>query len=306
MGMGSWDANATRSYAEYSTVAKNTRSAGELFKSRDLKDALNPRDVALRESCDSEINPQSNAIMIGLDVTGSMGNIAHHIAKEGLGVLMAEIMDRKPVSDPHIMFLGIGDVNARDRAPLQCSQFEPDIRIVEQLNELYVEGAGGGNDTESYDLPWYLAATRTSIDCFNKRGKKGYLFTIGDEQFPDGMTREGAERVFGKSQIDQRVFDEAEKHRLSGEDILDMASEQYQVFHLIIEQGYYARRYPDEVVNTWRKHLGKRAMLVDDYSKVCEVILSAMQVAEGEDPADVAASWEDPDTTRTVSRALGL
>lgn len=304
--MGSWDAQSTRSYAEYSSVAKNTRSAGELFKSRDLKDTLNPKGVSLRESCDSEINPQSTAIMIGLDVTGSMGNIAHHIAKEGLGVLMGEIMDRKPVTDPHIMFLGIGDVNARDRAPLQCSQFEPDIRIIEQLNDLYVEGAGGGNDTESYDLPWYLAATRTSIDCFNKRGKKGYLFTIGDELFPDGMNLDGAKRIFGDSQIDERVFNEHQTNRLSGVQILDMVQERYDVFHLMIEQGYYARRYPEQVISTWSEHLGKRALLVNDYTKVSEVILSAIQVAEGDDPESVVASWQDVDTSRTVARALGL
>lgn len=305
MGMGSWDDNATRSYAAYSSVAKSTSNARELFKARELQSALSPNGVTLRESCDSEINPESNAIIIGLDVTGSMGSIAHHIAKEGLGVLMSEIMDRKPVSDPHIMFMGIGDVHAMDRAPLQLSQFEPDIRIVEQLNELFVEGGGGGNDTESYDLPWYFASTRTAIDCYSKRQKKGYLFTIGDELVPSGLTQHDVQRVFGVNQIDERVFAERETNHLTAEDLVGMAQEQYHVFHLVIEQGYYARRNGERVLAQWDELLGKRALPVDDYEKVCEVIMSAIQVSEGEDVEDVIMSWQDARTQATVRRALG-
>ena len=34
-----------------------------------------------------------------------------------------------------------------------------------------------------------LLRKKTSIDCFEKRGKKGYLFTIGDEQLPPTLTK---------------------------------------------------------------------------------------------------------------------
>ncbi|HAO33838.1 MAG TPA: hypothetical protein DCQ84_12920, partial [Candidatus Competibacteraceae bacterium] len=58
------------------------------------------------------------------------------------------------------------------------------IRIARQLRRLWLEKGGGGNACESYTLPWYFAATHTAIDCFEKRGKKGYLFTVGDEEPP--------------------------------------------------------------------------------------------------------------------------
>lgn len=35
--------------------------------------------------------------------------------------------------------------------------------------------------TESYELAMYFMARHTSIDCYEKRGKRGYLFMIGDE-----------------------------------------------------------------------------------------------------------------------------
>jgi hypothetical protein len=74
-----------------------------------------------------------------------MGIISDNIAKEGMPTLFKEIYDRKPITDPHIMFMGIGDVEAGDRSPLQVSQFEADIRLAEQLEKLHVEHGGGGN-----------------------------------------------------------------------------------------------------------------------------------------------------------------
>ena len=53
---------------------------------------LNPFGIAVRESRDSDLNPQSNAIIVGLDVTGSMGMIADALARKGLGTMVEEIL----------------------------------------------------------------------------------------------------------------------------------------------------------------------------------------------------------------------
>lgn len=291
MGMGSWTASTNTQYRSYAADVAKTTSAREAFRSRHLVPQLDPKGVLLRESCDSEINPESNAIIIGLDVTGSMGSIAHHIAKEGLGTLMTEIMDRQPVSNPHIMFMGIGDA-AYDDAPLQVSQFEPDIRIVEQLSQLYIEEGGGGNATESYDLPWYFAGTRTSIDCFNKRQRKGYLFTIGDELPPTRLAVRDLTRTLG-----------SEQHDVSSAESLRLAQEKYHVFHFIIEEGSYARR-SKEVIPAWKALLGARAVCVKNFHHISQIIISTMEVSEGGNPEEVIASWEDPAVRDSVKHAL--
>ena len=292
MGYSSW--SSTRAaYASYTdTIA--TKSTREVFASRGMKDYLDPKGVLLRESRDSEQNPESTPIILGVDVTGSMGIIADRMVRQGLGTLAEGILDRQPVSNPHIMVMGIGDVFC-DSAPLQVTQFEPDIRIVEQLTDVFLEGGGGGNAFESYDLPWYFAAQRTSIDSFEKRGKKGYLFTMGDElPPPEGLTREQIKRVFGNDE--QRGYNASE--------LLEMAEQKYQVFHIIVEQGNYARRDLTNVKNKWRQLLGGRAILLSNYNYISEVIIAVMEVGEGADPQDVVDSFQDSELKEVVRHAL--
>ena len=71
-----------------------------------------------------------------------------------------------------------------DRVPLQVGQFESDNRMDEHLGNMVLEGGGGGQMTESYELAMYFMARHTAIDCHEKRRRRGYLFIIGDETKP--------------------------------------------------------------------------------------------------------------------------
>lgn len=289
MGSGSFDRSMYVAYANTATMRSDgtRKSAQEVFTRRSIDSKLDPKNIVLRESCDSLDNPNSTPVIVALDVTGSMGMIADRMVEVGLGQLMGGILDTKPVSNPHLMFMAVGDV-AWDTAPLQVSQFEADIRIAQQLTDIFLEGRGGGNATESYDLPWYFAATRTKCDAFKKRNKKGYLFTIGDELTPNGVTAEQIRKVFGTaSQCDY-----------SAKELLDMAKEEWEVFHIIIEEGNYARSNLTKVVDSWRNLMGNRAIRLSDYTKISEVILSVMLVNEGADPEHVINQSQVPDVIR--------
>lgn len=289
MGSSRWSAD---DWTSYSSTTK-TKTTDKIFTSRTLKDSLNPYGVAIRESRDSDVNPQSNAIIVGLDVTGSMGMIADALAREGLGVMVEEILKRKPVSDPHIMCMGIGDAY-HDTAPLQVTQFEADITIAKQLEEIWLEKGGGGNHFESYNLPWYFAAMHTSIDCFEKRNKKGYLFTIGDEEAPEKVLRSQIEKFFGDN-VQQDY---------TTEQLLNMVSKMYHVYHIVVEEGSHARHYLPQVMESWTKLLGQRVLRLSDHKKLAEVVVSAIEVNEGKDVNTVVKSWSGS-TSVVVSRALG-
>jgi hypothetical protein len=288
MGHGRWDAGA---WAKYAATHKG-KSRAEIFTSNSMKDTFDPAKITVRESRDSAQSPQSTAIILASDVTGSMGAIAEVMIRSGLDTTMREIYDRKPVTDPHVMVMAVGDAEC-DRAPLQATQFEADIRLAEQLKDLWIEGGGGGNGGESYHLPWYFAAMKTSLDCFEKRGKKGYLFTIGDEPILPGITKENL----------RRVFDSGAETDLPSAELLAMASRSYEVFHVVLTHVGFARTQLTSVLATWEPLLGERVIHCDDHEKVAEVIVSAIQVMEGTDKTTVAKSWSGS-TAVTVANAV--
>lgn len=275
----------------YSTTHITGKSTDHIYTSSRMPAELDPKGVT-RESCDSTDNPNSTAIIVALDVTGSMSNVLEAAAKN-LGVLVQEIYSRKPVTNPHLMFMGIGDAEVGDEYPLQVTQFEADIRIAEQLTKIYFERHGGGNGYESYILAWYFAALHTKIDCFEKRGKKGFLFTLGDEEVTPYIRAQDVERVLGERP--QKDF--------TTKELLEMVSRQYEVFHLIIEEGSHCHSHKGEVIKQWTEVLGQHAIPVSDCTKIAEVIVSVLQRSAGEDTAKILASW-DKSTALVVGKAI--
>ncbi|HEX7816513.1 hypothetical protein [Dyella sp.] len=290
MGSARWNPSDWDRYA----ASTSSKSRGAIFASRGMHAALDPKNITLRESVDSDLNPQSTPIIVALDVTGSMGSIPEALIKGSLGTFIDEVYHRKPVTDPHLMFMGVGDAFF-DRAPLQVTQFEADLRIAEQLSSIYLEGGGGGNASESYHLPWYFAGVRTKTDSIAKRNTKGYLFTVGDEQVPPALTVAQAQAIFG---------DDIERD-YSPADLLALAERYYHVFHIIVEQGNACSSPAsrDAVFDSWHHLMGQRVIPLSDYTRLSEVLVSTIQANEGAHAADVAASWTG-DTALVVRRAL--
>src|SRR5262249_29212858 len=139
---------------------------------------MNPFDK-IRESRDSADNPSSNAIMVWFDETGSMGGIPR-VFQEKLPKLHGLLERKNYIVDPPICFGAFGDATC-DTVPLQVGQFESGNEMEEDLARFVLEGNGGGQNTESYELPMYFSYYKTALDCFEKRKKKGYLFLSGDE-----------------------------------------------------------------------------------------------------------------------------
>lgn len=293
MGRGTWDDAAwSAARASYTRDAKPT--VDSIYTSTAMPKDLDPAHFDLRESRDSAANPSSTAIILALDVTGSMGRVLDVMARTGLGTLVGGLYERRPVSDPHIMVMGVGDVES-DSSPIQATQFEAEnAPMVKQMESIYLERGGGGNHYESYSAVWYVAATKTSIDCFEKRGKKGYLFTVGDEE-PTRVLR--AAHIKSFLGIDES--EDFEPGRL-----LEMASMTYEVFHVMVEEGSYYRSAGDRVRSAWTGLLGQRALALSDHTKLAELVISAIQVNEGASAESVVASW-DGSTGLVVSRGIG-
>lgn len=229
---------------------------------------LSPMDVKVRESCDSDIHPESNAIIVEFDVTGSMGNIPVMFAQDKLPGLMKMLLTQNTIPHPQILFVAIGDYFS-DSAPLQIGQFESGLEMDDWLTKLYLEGGGGGGNHESYLMGLWWAATHAKMDCLLKRGKKGYLFTIGDERYYPTLTKEEIKAVTG----------EDIQGDLTAEEVVTMAEENFEIFRISVRSGSYHDGNNPE----WKKLLGQRAVFLDEPQLVCEFIASQIASMEGVD-----------------------
>lgn len=296
MGRGTFTTTDWENYAQQNVRGKTTN---QIYTSTGLKDKYDPKDV-MRESRDSDDHPESTPIIIGLDVTGSMSNILNEVAQQ-LGDMVTEILEREPVKDPQIMFNAIGDSHCDD-VPFQCTQFESDIRIAKQLTELYFEKGGGGNGFESYPLAWYFAANHTVCDNFEKRGKKGFLFTMGDDSYPKTLNSQELQRIF-----DDRLEGASE---LTMNEVLTQASRKWEIFHLCLKEGsnmsyrnWDGSDEAERVIDEWTSLLGERAIPVSDYKKIPQIIVSILERMAGKSIDEIAESW-DGSTSVVVREAL--
>lgn len=271
------------------TTVRSKPSVAAIYTSRTMVNDLDPKGVK-REARDSATNPESTPIIVGLDVTGSMGRVLDAMARTGLEKMAVEIYDRKPVTDPQLMCMGIGDAFC-DSYPLQVTQFESDIKLAEQLTKIYLEQGGGGNDSEGYILSWYFAAFHTATDAWEKRGKKGFLFTIGDDGPTPYIDRRQIEAIYGTK---------PEFTQLTAEQLLKIVSEKWEVFHLCVEEG---GSHSDRDVQRWRDLLGERAIVLKDHKKMGEVITSILQAFAGVDKKAIVDSW-DGSTALVVKAAI--
>lgn len=278
MGGGNFDTSSyTRSFSRSATT---NRTVTETFKARSVDKRFDPRYITVRESRDSEEHPNSTPCIISLDGTGSMGEIPFELLTGGgLGRLMDHIYRKNTIPDPQIMTLVIGDIMC-DSAPLQATQFESDNRIAEQLKDLYIERGGGGNGTESYDLTWLFAANNTSIDSFLKRGKKGYLFSIGDEDVPAGANALQLRDLFGSSDFSN----------MTAQQMLERAQKQWNCFHILCEETGFASSNLTRLRKNWDKFMGRHVLYLNNYRYLPELIIAVLEIEEGRDLEDVLAT----------------
>jgi len=238
-----------------------TKSNAENFKSRSVTREMTTVGLDFRESRDSDEHPNSVAIIIALDVTGSMGSVPEHLVKHGLPTMMDEII-KAGNPDPQVLFMGIGDHEC-DRSPLQVGQFESSDELLDKwLMDTYLEGGGGGNDGESYLLAWYFAARHTKIDCFEKRKKKGFLFTIGDEHNLRSVPGPVLEKLMGKGGQYGTL--------LEASTLLEEARKMYDVYHIHTTETSSGKR--EIVPETWKQLMGDHLIVVQSSDHISGII----------------------------------
>lgn len=259
---------SARPMSMHTTDIREGRSVAGVHKQ------MNPLRV-VRESRDSELHPESLAIATFFDVTGSMGEIPRELQRR-LVNQMTLLTTRHYVDHPQQFFGAIGDATC-DRGALQVGQFEVGLEMDDDLERVWVEQGGGGQMTESYELAYYFAARHMVTDCWEKRQKKGYLFTMGDEMPYDVVARAQVRRLVGDTlQQDIPIAD-----------IIAEASTKWDPFHLLVLTD--TGRTP-AVGARWRALLPQGHVIeLANPANVAEVIALIVGISEGRETAPAAA-----------------
>lgn len=268
MGGGNWDA------ATYdSTTGATLRSGGSGFAYHDTvasrsadewkaHETLDPHGIVVREARDSDEHPNATPIAVLFDVTGSMGVVPKELQAR-LPDLLGALQFSGAVPDPQIMFGAIGDATS-DRVPFQVGQFESDNRLDENLANMFLEGNGGGQNCESYEIAFWFMANKVVTDAWEKRGHKGYLIMVGDEHPYPAVNPRHIERIFG-DEIDEGA---------SIESLIEAVQEKWEVWFLIPEgHGYGIDRHSGlELHDHWKQLLGDERVIIFQPADAAETI----------------------------------
>jgi hypothetical protein len=269
MGGGKWSPNT------YLTRIKRQKARGQDSFSfsqgaSGVHPSLNPFGLEVRESRDSQEHPNSNAIIIALDVSGSMGRVVRAIHQD-LPQLFKLLLGREYVPHPQILFAAFAHA-AINQVPLQVGQFESDNRMDENLENMIIGGrlAGGGEPGESSELMFYLAARHTSIDCWEKRQHKGYLFIITDEEATGQLVK--------KDEV-HRVISPRLKEDVPLDQMIAEAGEKYHIF-VVIPSGTIGGS-SSNVIEFWKSAVGpQRVIQLDDPEYVSEAMALTVGLTE--------------------------
>ncbi|OGZ08536.1 MAG: hypothetical protein A3C93_03940 [Candidatus Lloydbacteria bacterium RIFCSPHIGHO2_02_FULL_54_17] len=188
---------------------KTARAHYDTKAARSYDDAVSDGKT-LKDLIPASVTTESSApLVIVTDETGSMGEwpavifsklpYLEHEAKEYLG------------DDVEISFAAIGDAHTgSEKFWLQVRPFAKKKAIKTELEKLVIEGAGGGQVSETYEM----AALYYARKCEMPKAIKPIIIFIGDEKPYDMIAKEHAKMVgvSGESRIATKdVFEELKR-----------------------------------------------------------------------------------------------
>lgn len=250
------------------TTAAAPPSARKVHEMLDPK-RINTNGDKVRECLDSDEHPVTLPVVVAFDETASMGDVPRRL-QASLATLKGVTL-RAGLIDAQLCFGAYGDAANAEVAPVQIGHFESGLEMEEWLNNMYLEGNGGGNGGETAALLLWFLATHSKLDSIDKRGKKGYIFLTGDE-ITLNVTPEMV-----KTYIDEDI-----ESTLTPEQVVAMVREYYEVYFLLVDNST-AKWQRSEAF--WTNLLGEGYVIpVQDLDHISELI--SMILAREEDVVD--------------------
>lgn len=259
MGCMEWggDTGGSGSYNYPSARSSPPRSYDSIPSS---KKSVKNIDDLVPKSLETE---SKSPLVIACDVTGSMGEWPKIIFNK-LPLLYGEIEKAYfKGKNPEISFAAIGDAYI-DSYPLQVQRFDSKKSLDDRLGALIIEGGGGGQVKESYEL----AALYYSRNVKMPNAERPMFIFIGDEGVYDTIDSDQAEQ-WARSSI---------KERLTTKQVIDELMRKYSVY--LVRKLYNTSSGDEmsdddkEVQRQWRHLIGpNRIVILPEPGRIVDVIL---------------------------------
>jgi hypothetical protein len=176
-----------------------------------------------------------------------------------------QIMMQGYLKEPAISFCGIGDANT-DKAPLQITGFGQGREIDEMITKVFLEGGGGGNFAESYELAAYFYDT----NCEFSYCEIPFFFVTGDEGFFDNPDSIQVKSVLGR----------LPKLPINGTNEFRRLCQKFNVFH--IKKAYYNIEKDSQIEKQWFNAIGdERVLFIKTAKAIVDVMLGAIAITSG-------------------------
>jgi len=245
--------SSQRSSAGYSDLAETKMSRSG------ANPALLPKDRRLRTDC-------QGPIVYAFDVTGSMGTLPK-IIYDKMPLIAGQVSELGYVPDPALCLAAVGDAVC-DSAPAQVGDFVPLRTLDEWLERLWLEGGGGGQAVESYELMAYFFATRCEIP----EAKTPVFLITGDEGFRERLYRNELTALFG-----------GEHQDASADEVFARLRKRFSDNVFLIHRKYGSDRENDEITAQWQRVLGKeRVVPLGEDLAVGDVTLGLLALVGGQ------------------------
>src|SRR5262249_49687691 len=137
------------------------------------------------------------------------------------------------------------------------------------LGRLFLESGGGGQVKESYELAMHFMARHTAMDCYAKRGQRGFLFIIGDEMpYPRVKHREVRRYIGDRPQ--------------AATPTAEIVAELQQTFDVYFVLPKMTCHWNNALVHRrWVELLGQNVLRLENPAAICELIAATIGVASG-------------------------
>lgn len=230
-------------------------SASVMSKTKKLHKDLNPIDRIITTNVKEPIS-------LGFDVTGSNIDFAM-LFRDKAPMLHGQIEQQGYLTDFHIAPNAIGDATC-DRGSIQLSEYSYGIEIDKWIEKLWLEGGGGGQSTESYELYAWGILNRVEIP----NAENPFCFIIADEQPYEYVNKNEVKEVYGVTIQDH----------IPSKEVFDDLLEKYEGNVYILLVTYCGRFLTKE----WKKVMpAQHIHEIKDEKAIIDIILGIIATTSG-------------------------